>query len=137
HQLGNRRDLAELGVRVFARVRSRARREALTLEALQPALLDVLRLFRDGPRRLRRVLIDLADGRMFLRVGTVASDDDLLQAGLRAGVVCLAIVLVALTFLVGWAKGQSLPAGIPVSWLVWLGLIGNVVWMALLWRRLR
>jgi ubiquinone biosynthesis protein len=136
-QLGSRASIATVGKPLFRDLGVREVLDAFRPERIQPVVLDGLTLFREGPRHLRRLLSDLVDGRLVLRVRTVDSDEDRQQANARARLISLATVSVALAFLAGATKEYILFGWFHLPWLWWTMLL--VVWLrlAVQWRRLQ
>jgi len=129
-------DVATVGKPLFGRLQLLAMLDAFLPSTLQPALIDGIQLMSDGPRNLRRLLTDLVDGRLVIRVRTVESDEDRHQANIRARLVATATVSVGVAVLLGAADGALVFGLFPLSWLLWTLLILVWGWIVIQWRDL-
>jgi hypothetical protein len=136
-QFSNKCDLAASAKPLFDRLQLRHLIDAWHLDKLQPVVLDGLNLLSEGPRAVRRVLSDLVEGRLVLRVRTVESEEDRQGADARARLVASATVSVGLAFLVGATRGYTFFGVFPLSWLLLLLLVFAWGWIILQWRNLR
>jgi len=104
---------------------------------LQAAVLDGLSLMTDGPRAVRRILADLAEGNLSLRVRTVEAEEDARRSNLRVRMIIVAIASVAIALLIGGTQGQRFFGLFPLSWILWTLLLACWTWLTAHWRRLR
>lgn len=135
-QLGGEVDLPEVASRIFQGLQIDTVVNGLRPEQLQPLAVEVLQLARDGPRQLRQMLNDLADGRFVLSVRTEESTDDRRRTNTRARMVAAAVLAVGLSVLVLAGRGILLPWGIHLSSVLWTMLVVDWILVVILWRRL-
>ena len=136
-QLGGTPNLATKSKPLLDQLQLHSMLDSFRRDNLQSVVLDGLRLISDGPRNIRRLLADVVDGRLVLRVRTVESDEDRQRSNVRTRLVSMSIVSVGLTFLLFATKGYMLFRTIPLSWFLWTALALIWAWIAFLSRDLQ
>ena len=99
--------------------------------------ITALSVMSEGPRVVRRLLAELADGRFLLQVRTVDSEDDRRRADIRAKLVATAIASVGFAVLVQATRGSLVLGVAPGEWLFGVLLVGSWVWLVRQWLSLR
>lgn len=139
YRLGSEDSLRVAGRRFFERFRWRAVTDLMDSEVMQGELLQIYDMVRDGPRKAYRVLSDLADEQLTLRVENTESPQTRKREDSRAQLMALAVVAVSLSLLLtvmlvvtdgseGWLGGLSI--------LILAALIIVYLAIAVVWRRL-
>ena len=135
-QLGGEENLASVGSEVFQRVRLESVINALRFENLEPLVTETLALVQQGPRQVRRLLSEVLDGRLTLQLRTVESEDHRHFANLRARVISVSIVSVAIAFLIGATRDARVFGWLRIADVLWAVLALIWLWIILAWRRL-
>jgi len=128
-------DLGATGRAFFRRLEEDRILQLPSSEAVQADVLELVEIVREAPRKLDQLLSDLVANRFRLRVEEVTSLADRRLRDNQIRLVVAGLVFVGLAFLVGASRGVSF-GGISLSAVLW-GVLGvNVLWLALLWRRM-
>lgn len=135
HQLATDVDLGSAGRDFFERLQRETLLRLPDLQVVQAEIVNTIEILRDAPKKLDRLVSDLASDRFRLRVEQFSS---LADRRLRAAEVRL--VVAALVF-VGLAVLFAAAGGVSTAWLPFRPLLGgalfvNAVWMVVLWRKL-
>lgn len=117
-QLHSSVSLTSVGRSFFRDFNLRLVLEEFTPESWLTTALDVSALIRSGPGNVERVLADLADGRLVLRVHSQSSARDGRAQNRRARLIALSIASVGMcVLLVGAPRGERLSSSMtPVTW---------------------
>jgi ubiquinone biosynthesis protein len=135
-QLGGDVDLAAVGRQIFERIQIESLFAMIRVENWQPAMTDWLSLLKDGPRQTQQVIHELLEGQLVLKVHTSESDGDQRLKNLRARLISLSIMSVAIVTLLS-TTGRVLVAGpVQLSHLLWGSLLIVAFLIVLTWRRL-
>lgn len=129
-------NLSAVGPLFFREQERKAFFELFDLDALQRDARNAVELVLEGPGRLSQLLADLEDNRFVLQVETVEAPRARARADLRAKLVTVAIVDVALTVLfAGILHTASAWKSYAVA-AISLALVGAYAFTTVLWRRL-
>ena len=133
NQLSPDVDLGSVGRDFFARLQRDALLRLPEPEEVQSEILTLLDLLREGPRRLDRILADLAADRFRLQVEQALSPADRKRRAAEARLVSASILFVGLSVA---AASVAALAPWPAPLAAWAVLALHLGWIATLWRRL-
>lgn len=136
-QLGSRSALRRVGAGFFRRLRSREAFDSLMPDRAAATALDLLEFAQTAPRNFNRLLGDLVEERLVLKVRTAESPEDRRNGNLRARLIALALASVSLTILLLGYHNSPLLSRAPLEIPLVLLLLAAYVRIVLLWRKLR
>jgi ubiquinone biosynthesis protein len=131
-QIGASADLRSVGRTFFSNLQFESTLQLLSVEQLQPLLVQWITLFREGPGHLQQILSDLADDQFVLRVLPIDSSDSRIQAAVRAKLITLAILALVLSVLLLAAVNDR-----KVQACLLAAIFAVFIRIVLLWRRLK
>jgi ubiquinone biosynthesis protein len=129
-------DLRRIGREFFRDLQIDELANSLSPERLEPALLNLLTLYRDSPRQLQQILADAAEGRLALSVTVAEGARARRQHDRRAKLVTSAVLSVGVSVLLAQPTPTTLFGVAPAPLLVALLLLLYAV-VAWQWYRLR
>lgn len=135
HQLARDVHLGSVGSGFFRRLELETLLRPPDPQALQAEIFEIAEALREAPRKLDRLLSDLAGDRFRLRVEEVTSLADRRLRADQVRVIAAALIWVGLALLLGAVRDTGF-AWLPLSGLLWAALGLNALWLTVLWRRL-
>jgi ubiquinone biosynthesis protein len=136
HELDPDVDVGLIGQRFFRRLQLDQMLRLQDPDLLREELFETLEILRSAPRKLDRLLSDVTSNRVRLRTEQTTSPADRRLRSHQVRLLVAAQGLVAVTVLLAGTRGIMLFGDQPLASLLWCLLAANIIWLAILWRRL-